>query len=313
MNALSGKFSQHPHTDGVLQVDRHEYYSKIAECKFMQPDSATPIGYINRNKILVRYEKKEEFIRGIKPSHVGSIIYSEARAHLYPLIYRLTRKYCLYADTDSIKFPWSQYENLLKDYLENTIVDHNPEMEEHDPLFATHPLFSDNTKVFGSFNNEFERGITHCFINDKKEYGAFKKNENGDITWCHFSFKGVQRNALILDISEPAVRAFVMMKKEGGKDVARITNQSLALNYDSENRVELAFSRPINTFKVFQDLINNKRVYMMNVHFQRDISETAVNVVYLVKTLTPGNIKKWGEEGLAIPENDDDDDGDDDE
>ncbi len=289
MNSLSGKYMQRAYETVMVQIRKDEFYSHLSRTKDMVKDSQTILGVVSNTMVVMQYEKLQESITAIKPIYIGSLIYVYARKYMYDqLLNRLGTANCLYHDTDSVKFKKSVFDQHV-DYYKNNIVPHNIEMEELDPRYIDHPLYKEGSKIFGGFANELKEGNNLTYVNDKKEWASFVINNNNEITWCVKSLKGIQSNALLLDMTHPDINGFVT--EDNGQ--ATVTDQGLALEFDIANGRELHFETPSNILKAFEDLHQDLDIYLMNTQFVRDISVSSVKVLYVLKKVTSGNRKRY--------------------
>ena len=163
------------------------------------------------------------------------------------------------------------------------IVTHNIELEAIDRKFKSHLMFDEKTKVFGSFDEEFDESNNVTYINGKKSWASFAIGEDG-ITWCKRSMKGVPKSALILDMADPLVQSFVQKDK--------IINQKIASNYELQQLqhkiVNTRFGNDYNTMLLFQRLCAGQDVFIMNYQFIRDAVTSTIYGRFIIKKIQPG-------------------------
>ena len=102
---------------------------------------------------------------------------------------------CLYMDTDALKFRKS---DLAEWQLKkgNEIVNHWEDVEEIDSRYKTHILFNENSKVFGSLENELSKN--NIFYALQKKFWLTANINNGEITYIKNRYKGISPSSLLL-------------------------------------------------------------------------------------------------------------------
>lgn len=288
MNSLSGKYMQKANEKVCVQMSLEDFNGNIEINEDMIPDSLNVIGYLNSKTIVVEYKKKPEKITAIKPVYIGSYIYSHCRADFYDrMLFPLGQDACLYHDTDSVKFLKKDF-YLIKEKLETSLVPHNQKILAVEPRYAWHPQYKKGSKVFGSFENELKEGNNLTYINDKKEWACFKISPTGEILWSDFSFKGVRPSSCLIDLNLRMPSEFISEIKKGQKS---ITNQELAFEFDLARGEEFRFNNPSNLLKTFEQLFKGQPIYIMNSQFIREVKNTQVRVIYVLKKISPGKTK----------------------
>jgi hypothetical protein len=102
---------------------------------------------------------------------------------------------CLYMDTDALKFRKSDLEQwqLLKG---NNIVNHWEDVELIDNRYSSHILFNENSKVFGSLENELSKN--NVFYALQKKFWLTANIEDGEVKYIKTRYKGINPSSLLL-------------------------------------------------------------------------------------------------------------------
>lgn len=194
MNSVSGKLIEGMHLDSIEEVNKYD----LLELSIKKTDNLNIIKY-NGSTALVSYKKNQfEEMKHSKPIYLGVLVYDYAQQHMYDSLYaQIPKVDRLYTDTDSLKTPekaFIEWEKLAS----KTIVPHWEEVEEYDPRYATHPLYSRNSKVFGSFENEYDEKTKVNYFIDKKNYLSYFSDKGDFKDNCKMSFKGVSKNDVMV-------------------------------------------------------------------------------------------------------------------
>jgi hypothetical protein len=135
----------------------------------------------------------------------------------------------IYTDTDSCKFRASDSKAFI-DYASNQIVPHWPEVEEFDERYKIHKMYSPDSKVFGSFEDEladYNPSSKYLFYCVQKKACLYITDNNMKMT-----FKGIRDNSVLLDLNEPFVK--VIFHKSGEKSY-ELTDYAAAYDYYNKN------------------------------------------------------------------------------
>ena len=199
MNSLSGKVIEGLHVDKSKFIDTYAEYTKIKNDNNNNIDGITTIG----NKLCIKYKVDEEkLLCRQKPIYIGALIYDYSRSYMYDYSYsKIGLDKLLYTDTDATKFRHSDFLNYKKWIDNNNItVPHWEEVEEYDQRFKYHKIYEENSKIFGSFEDELKETKGNRFT----FYCVAKK------AWLYYSecdikfrFRGLNKSTLLLnDIEE---------------------------------------------------------------------------------------------------------------
>lgn len=201
LNILSGKLNQDLHTD-KLEFMTNEQFNDHVRTKGASHEINTIMQGANK-KFLVKYQKPEiESLANCAPIPIGYMIYVYARKYMHEHMYNKCQKEeLIYTDTDSNKIKMPEFNKWVENYGSKTIVPHCKEILKYDPRFATHKLYEANSKVFGSFEDEYkDMIITDSFFLQKKFYyvQATKREtgENADKMLC----KGMCKDDIVIPI-----------------------------------------------------------------------------------------------------------------
>lgn len=192
-NCESGKLIEGLHLSQVELLGEDE----------IDPKTMGRVNYVGtmNNKYVVSYNKSQEMeMQNSKPIYLGCLVYSYARGYMYRnILSKIDRKNMFYTDTDSCKINQEGYDQWIKT-CGNTVVPHWIEVEEIDPRYKEHTLYNPNSKVYGSFENEYPDNFDMHYFIAKKEYysgnseGLYEINKDPK-----YSFKGIGPNDVLLD------------------------------------------------------------------------------------------------------------------
>lgn len=274
MNSLSGKVIEGLHTEKTTDVNSLSEYEAIKK-KAVSINTINTIG----NKIFMSYEVDGEKLckKTQRPIYLGVLIYDYAKSYMYENSYsKVGLDELLYTDTDASKFRYKKFLDWKAWIDTNNIqVPHFKEVEEIDPRYKDHKIYDENSKVFGSFEDELS-GMTG---KDYVFYCLQKKS------WCYsvdgkdkFRFKGLNDDALLLTINEKfietkniSVKGVKIAKKyiPHGKEKEvydfAIANKSMAIG---ENATEF-----------FEKLYTDRHAYLLCCSFRKIVKNSARNVL----------------------------------
>jgi hypothetical protein len=275
MNSLSGKVIEGLHTEKTVDVNSVAEYEKIKQ-------KATSINFINAigNKLFMTYEVDAEKVckKSQRPIYLGVYIYDYAKRYMYENSYsKVGLNQLLYTDTDASKFRYSKFLEW-KNWIdtENIQVPHWGEVELVDERYKNHKIYDENSKVFGSFEDELSG-----MIGDKYVFYCVEKK-----SWCYsvdgkakFRFKGLNGSALLLTLGEAFVAERTIKHKNGDiekkfeisngkeKDVYNfaINNKHLAIENGNEE-------------KFFQQIFDTREAYVLCSSFRKIVKNNMRNV-----------------------------------
>lgn len=198
MNSVSGKVIEGLHSENIKMIQNAEdllkLQSKEAQNKIKDINVINSVG----ENLFVSYKIDEEtIINKQKPVYLGAFIYEYARSYMYEnLLAVVGLDKCLYMDTDALKF---RKADLAEWQLKcgNNIVNHWEEVEKVDKRYESHILFNDNSKVFGSLENELSEN--NVFYALQKKFWLTANIKNGEISYIKTRYKGISPSSLLLD------------------------------------------------------------------------------------------------------------------
>jgi hypothetical protein len=264
MNSLSGKVIEGLHLDKTVAVDNLAEYETYMGCK-----EVNTIDVIN-NKIFISYkgDEEEEFNakKKKKPWYLGVCIYDYSKVHMWEMgISKIGKKALTYMDTDSLKVIYQHKpkngEEKQNDLMEwkkwvddnNVQVPHWTEVEAIDPRYKNHKIYEEDSKVFGSLENEVKdmNGGNYTFYCLQKKSWLYT---DGNET--KFKFKGLNKGCLLLEDS---------MNK---------SNEELAKYFRSNNADNLGK----NSIKLFERCFDKGEAFVLCQSFRKIVRNTMHNV-----------------------------------
>lgn len=197
MNSVSGKVIEGLHSENIKMISNIDDLLKLQSKE--SKNQIHDINVINNvgNNLFVSYKIDEEtIIKKQKPVYLGAFIYEYARTYMYEnLLSVVGLDKCLYMDTDALKFRKADLPEwqLLKG---NKIVNHWEDVEEIDNRYSSHILFNENSKVFGSLENELSQN--NVFYALQKKFWLTANINNGEVTYIKTRYKGISPSSLLL-------------------------------------------------------------------------------------------------------------------
>jgi hypothetical protein len=301
MNSLSGKVIQGLFLDKISICDNLGEYEKL--------NNKYDTNIINNfgDKLFVSYKVSiEECIKRQSPIYLGCFIYEYARTYMYnTLLSKVGLDKCLYQDTDCLKFRVCDMNNWIEKYSKQP-VPHWADAGKYDKRYnENHPLYSEDSKVFGSFENELKDN--NKFILLQKKVWLVAKIENDKAVYIKTRYKGVNPKSLLLDTNEEFInkitKKYIMVddkkKRVKNDDVnATIieTEYEVKQDYSDEKIFEWAYSnggdkeigsdydykskegKICNQIKFFEDAYNNGYVFVLCNNLRRVVKNTNRNV-----------------------------------
>jgi len=272
MNSLSGKVIEGLHTEKISEVGS-VYDYKIIKDKAKKMNTINNIG----NKLFVSYEIDEkDLLEKQRPIYLGVLIYDYAKRYMYENSYsKIGLNKLLYTDTDATKFRHTDFIKWKNEIDEkNIIVPHWEEVEKYDERYKTHKIYDDNSKVFGSYEDELKEMIGdkyHFYCLQKKSW--FYSADNNQ----KFRFKGLNPNSQFIEFDNKIVDKKIMKHKDGSETVKYILNidDKERYNYYVENKNN---SLDNNALKFFDDLYKNNESLVICSSFRRIVKNSLRDV-----------------------------------
>lgn len=276
-NSASGKMSEGLHISQVAEMTQYETITAERQKQNFK------IVDIRHDSALVSYDKTEKScMKGSKPIYIGALIYDYSKMYMYNKIYEpIPYKHLIYTDTDSLKITKKVRDKWAKS-VGAQLVPHWEEVEKYDSRYRKHQIYSPNSKVYGSFEDEYaELGdINLSYHLQKKTYLA----TNTDITKIKKSkmtFKGVSDNNILVRADNSGEYVFCGENKEYIKSHE---NKYLVDLYARANKI-----CDIRN-ELFELLYTNRKIKILTQRFQRnvkkqDISNT-VSIICSFKEVT---------------------------
>lgn len=265
-NSISGKTIEGMHLDQIEKIKHKDLikYENKYEC----------INVINieDDMLTISYSKTEkECVKKSRPIHIGALIYDYSQIYMYEYIYsKISYKNLIYTDTDCCQMNKEGLAEWLP-YAYKTMVPHFKEVEKWDAKYKTHKLYSPNSKVYGSFEEEFESDYASEVIKGiylaKKCYMAKLENNEYKMT-----FKGVsERDILVYDIdTKPYIlnnenkKVYLKGKKQEEINYLYSTTKNLKDGLEKE--------------KLFDTLYDVGQAIILTQSFNRCVKNTCKNI-----------------------------------
>lgn len=278
LNILSGKLNQKLNRDKREIVNSYEF-DNLCNDKDKVKELNTIIFSGDRAHVVYKITE-EQAIRTCKPIYVGTMIYDYARIYMHSQMYsKVPYEQLVYTDTDSNKLRDGAFKKWVEEYGSKTLVNHWPEVEKVDDRYIKHHLYEPNSKVFGSFEDEykgynmnlnyFEQKKTYLCC-DKEKYDKLKNDYIDDKIndeqynklskeYCMFHFKGISANDLIVnDLND------------------KLTNQELCDMYNDPNAKRISD----DYVEFFENLHNDKKAKIMSCALQKSHNNNKKNTKF---------------------------------
>jgi hypothetical protein len=160
-------------------------------------------------------------------------------------------------DTDAAKFSYENF-NKWNKIVGSKVVPHWEEVEKYDERYKTHKIYEENSKVFGSYENELKDNNL-SYIAQKKAY-LICNTETG---YKKMSFKGINEKGLYLNEDE----AKLLINK---------SNKELWYYYIENKNKKLD---NLNTcIEFFKNLCNNQICYVLMNVFKKNVKNNKHHV-----------------------------------
>lgn len=280
MNSVSGKIIEGLHLNKTEDISSESEFNKIEkDYKTKEVKEIAAIG----DRIFINYDVKEEYLlHEQRPVFLGCLVYDYAKIHMFDYSYSLLGlKQSIYTDTDATKFKDKYYEEYTNK-LKNIIVPHWEEVEEYDPRYKEHKLFNENSKVFGSFEDELKD--MNNIEGDKtyKSYFVQKKS------WAYivndkykFKFKGLNEKSL------PLYNMDIL--KEEKKEI-KLNISSKELNkYYNDNKDKCLGASAENVKNFYGELKNKKYCFVVTTNIRKNVKNANIHKLqfnFMLKKIT---------------------------
>lgn len=270
LNCPSGKLNEGLHEDKTKEINMCEYEELKKKEKKKEIKNLKVLSDSRNDRILVTYENNADLIMNqAHPIHVGTLIYDYSQRHMYEHMYtKIDYKDLVYTDTDSNKIRYSIFNKWVSEYGSKIKVPHWEELENEDPRYKSHKLYEPNTKVFGSFDDEYaKKNLNLHYYLAKKQYLSICKENNKNIK---YSFKGIRETDILLD---------------NDFDVKK-TNQELHKIYTTSQPIKSDMIKLFN--KLYQDKKdnNNIKTKILTFSIRKERNETiCVKANYTIKEI----------------------------
>ena len=290
MNSLSGKVIEKLHVEKTQEVDVYKYLCLEQDVAMNQLKSITAINIVGSRVFATTEAIEEKLIKSQRPIYIAALIYAYAHRDMSNQLYdRIGMKELIYTDTDAAKCRAPAFAEWRK-WAEVTPVPHWPEVEAYDERYRWHMLYSPNSKVFGSYENELDTENDLSYWSAPKQYLVTKKDPRG--YHPHMSFKGVKPQGLLLDVvgyavldggvEQMAALPFVTNKevKISGEEDKTETRYSIiddtAAYYWAREHQHLSVGN--NYTALFEQLHTHGEAHILCTSFSRNIKNTARKV-----------------------------------
>lgn len=265
MNSISGKLIEDLHLSKTEMMD-------IYKLKEMENDDnivkVEEINFIGEQAFITYTKKQECMMSKQRPIYMGVLIYDYSKCDMFNTAYSIMGKNeCIYTDTDSLKVRKSRFMcDEVQEYYKNTQVRHHEEVELVDKRYINHSLFDSNSKVFGSYEDEFEDLQPDYFsCVQKKSWGAVNTKTNK----YEISFKGVPKTNIIFDIDKSYSWLTKNVNKKGELQY-EINNYKDVNNYIEENKQDSVAN---NVYSFFVNLNKTRCCYTLGTNFRRVVKQ----------------------------------------
>jgi hypothetical protein len=298
MNSLSGKVIEGLHIDQIEAINTEAQFNNF----IVKHNNYNFINIIGE-KIFVSYKKdeEEECLKKQRPIYLGVYIYDYAKRYMYQYSYsKIGLDKLVYTDTDASKMRYKDFEVWKKWVRDNNVkVPAWDKAKQYDNRYGEHLIYEENSKVFGSFEDELEEmyGDSYVFYCLQKkswcyECLPYRYDKEGKNLCSKFKFKGINGRALMVNKKDTTIVAEKITKKRDGGEI--ITLAIRDINDDGyeldeseidektyEWAVANADERKIengNVVKFFENLYINREGYVLANSFRKCVKNTMRNV-----------------------------------
>jgi len=276
MNSLSGKVIEGLHTEKTVAIETsYEYLEKTKNKK-----SINCINMIGKKLFLTYEEEEEKLIKQQRPIYLGVLIYDYSKRYMYENSYsKIGLDKLLYTDTDASKFRYIDFINWKNWVDSNNIqVPHWEEVELVDDRYKNHKIYESKSKVFGSFEDELEKmvGDSYTFYCLEKKSWCYSVIKDGKID-TKYRFKGLNGDAIILNLDEDIVKENIKNKKDGSIEISyKLTDDKRKVyNFYNDNSSKNIDN---NTLEFFEKLYKSKNAFVLCSSFRKIVKNSLRNV-----------------------------------
>lgn len=276
MNSMSGKVIEGLHLEKTVQTDEYEYL-KIKDDK--KTESITCINIIG-SKVFTTYKVSEESqINKQRPVYLGVLIYDYSKRYMFDTLYSVIGlKDLVYTDTDAGKMRKSVFNRPdIKKYMKTAKINAWDKAIKYDPKLKNHLLYDENSKVFGSYEEECSSNNLSYFL-QKKGYLIINKEkyEKGGDDCLKMGFKGVPKTSVMISLKEDFIEKKITNHKDGTQTTKYFINDNKKANdYYNENK-HLQIQN--NAIEFGEQLFNKKFCYILTMSFRKVVKNTLSNV-----------------------------------
>ena len=286
MNSVSGKVIEGLHLDKVQQVDTLEFAQILSDIKSGEGkfEGISAINMCGTKLFAELKMKQEDQMKKQRPVYLGALIYAYAQRHIYETGYKVIGlKDLVYTDTDSFKARASVFERPdVKQYYQSATVGAWDTVYKYDKTYENfenmkHPIYSDDSKVFGSYEEELPENTYSVFAQKKgyiivneswydKEHPKFNES-------LHMGFKGIPKKSILIDsLDLDFIEKTTKHHKDGTTTVKYgIVDQVKAINYANENEDKQICN---NAIKFGKQLFEKREAYVLTTSFRKIVKNT---------------------------------------
>ncbi len=266
INIQSGKLNQGLVLDSREIIDFDKFF------KMKKNDERVNAVHLVGEKLHVNYRKsEEECIKKAKSICVGGFIYDYAKLYMHEHMYgKCPKEELIYTDTDSNKLRENAFNIWVESYGSKVNVPHWPETEKYDDRLKDHKLYQPNSKVFGSFEDEYkDKEMDVSYWLQKKVYLCAKSDmyTNDKINkalidekYSSFHYKGVSKRDIVLTDNE--VEELEIQKR------AEIYNYDSKYKKISDNYIEF-----------FENMYNDKKCKLLTFSMSKSYNNTKIDKI----------------------------------
>ena len=275
LNILSGKLNQSLTLEDRKTINSYDFIDIVNKGEV---DKINTI-YMNGKQAHITYKiDEEEAIKNSKPLNIGSLIYDYAKIYMHKNIYTKTPfENMYYTDTDSCKMDEEGFKVWSK-YASKQIVPHWEAIEEYDERFKTHKMYNPKTKVFGSYENEYDGCPmnVHYFMQKKmylstnKEYNLMTEKERKE----YLTENKIDEKKLIKMSAKGISSDNVIIKDLDS--VEDLSNEELCEIFNAKDSKRIRD----NYMEFFETLYTKKTANVLCFSMQRKSGNTKKGVIY---------------------------------
>ena len=262
-NSISGKMIEGLHVNQIKEMNNLSAIKASANKKKFK------IVDVQHDALLVTYDKEiKECMKNSKPIYIGNLIYDYSKIYMYDTIYsKIPYKDLIYTDTDSVKLTKKAF-NVWREYAEKEIVPCWEEAKKYDSRYGTHTLYSPDSKVYGSFENEYDDFDNEL---DKNYFLQKKVYLSSDGSKFKMTYKGVGDNNVIV-YTDDTNDEYVLVKNK--KEYLTSSDNSYLVNiYAIADKLSFGDNR----IKLFEMLYTDRRAKIMTQRFQRNVKKQDIS------------------------------------